>query len=141
MRAQTSFRLVFFFLVIVAAVRAIAGQAAPAATRSGYLAQDQVPDVIRIVPPAPIVGDARYTADLAIFRATRALEGSDRWALALSDDNVSTQGMMNAFSCALGVTPTAENAPRLRGLITRANADTLRAAVALKRQYQHKRPF
>jgi acid phosphatase (class A) len=141
MHSHTDFRVVFFFsLIVFAAVRAIGGQA-PAVSRSGYLAAEQVPDVIRIVPPAPVAGDARYTADLAIFRATRSLEGTDRWALALSDDNVSTQGVMNAFSCALGVTPTAENAPRLRGLITRANADTLRAAVALKRQYQHKRPF
>jgi acid phosphatase (class A) len=142
MRSSDNLRHVFFSLILIAAVRAIAGQApAPTPSRSGYLAQEQVPDVIHIVPPAPLVGDARYTADLAIFRATRSLEGSDRWVLALSDDNVSTQGLMNAFSCALGVTPTAENAPRLRGLITRANADTLRAAVALKRQYQHKRPF
>ena len=54
----------------------------PSRSRTGYLSSAEMPDVIRIVPPAPADGDARFKADMAIFHATRALEGSARWKLA-----------------------------------------------------------
>ena len=134
-------------LVLAGAWQSVSGQNGPVAgpagppSRTGYLTAGQMPDVSRIVPPAPTTGDARFTADMAIYRATRALEGTPRWTMALSDDNVSTNGILNAFSCALGVQATAENAPKARALLSRATADTLRPAGSLKRQYQHKRPF
>jgi hypothetical protein len=49
-----------------------------------------MPDVKQIVPPAPAAGDPRFTNDMAIFRATRSLEGTPRWAMALADDELST---------------------------------------------------
>ena len=54
----------------------------------------------------------------------RSLEGSKRWALALSDDDVSIAGLFHAFRCALGFTLTRENAPKVTALITRANIDS-----------------
>jgi acid phosphatase (class A) len=130
---------------VALALRSTAGQnapaAAPPAARTGYLTASQMPDVTRIVPAAPATGDARFAADMAIYRATRSLEGSPRWAMAIADDNVSTNGIMAAFSCPLGLAQLGENAPRVRSLIARANVDTLRPALALKRLYQHKRPF
>lgn len=116
--------------------------AAPAKPRpAGYLTAETTPDVQRIVPPAPATGDPRFVADMAIFRATRSLEGSRRWALAQSDDNVSQAGLFSAFSCSLGVTLTRENAPAVANLISRANVDAGRAAGLLKDFYKHKRPF
>jgi acid phosphatase (class A) len=109
--------------------------------RPGYLKPEQMPEVARIVPPAPNSGDARFAEDMAIFHITRQLEGSPRWALAQSDDNVSTAGLYQAFSCSLGVTLTRETAPKVTALITRANADAGAASNVLKQFYQHKRPF
>lgn len=86
--------------------------------RTGYLSQAEMPDVVRIVPPAPSPGDARFQADMAIFHATRSLEGSPRWALAQTDNNLSMNGLFKAFSCSLGVTLTRENAPKVSALIT-----------------------
>jgi acid phosphatase (class A) len=133
---------------VALALRSTAGQDAPPAprpagppARTGYLTAGQMPDVTRIVLPAPATGDPRFAADMAIFRATRSFEGSPRWAMAISDDNVSTNGIMAAFSCPLGLTQLGENAPRVRAVISRANVDTLRPALALKKLYQHKRPF
>jgi acid phosphatase (class A) len=114
---------------------------APGATRNGYLTAETTPDVARIVPPAPQPGDLRFMADMEIYRATRSLEGSPRWTLAQSDDNVSAAGLFNAFSCSLSVTLTRENAPRTTALVARANADATRAAGLLKTLYGHKRPF
>lgn len=107
----------------------------------GYLAPARLPDVIRIVPAAPAANDSRFTADMAIYQATRALEGTPRWALAQSDDDVTTAGQFRAFRCALGATVTADNAPLLTTLVARANADSSRASNILKQHYQHKRPF
>ena len=100
-----------------------------------------MPDVVRIVPAAPVTGDSRYAADMAIFRATRSLEGSPRWTLAQADDDMSLAGLFRAFHCALGVTLTPESAPRVTRLMTRANADASGAASVLKEFYRRKRPF
>jgi len=90
----------------------------PAAAQ-GYLTSDQTSNVVRVVLPAPVAGDARSQADQAIFRSARSLEGSARWTLAQSDDDVSTSGLLRAFRCA-GVTLTPDSAPELTKLITRA---------------------
>jgi acid phosphatase (class A) len=108
---------------------------------SGYLTAAQTSDVVRIVPPAPATGDARYQADMSIFHATRSLEGSPRWTLAQSDDNLSIAGLLHAFRCALGLTLTPEKVPKLVALISRANSDAYEASGVIKTRYQHKRPF
>jgi acid phosphatase (class A) len=113
---------------------------APAQVR-GYLTPEQTSTVVRVVLPAPTTGDARYQADMAIFHATRSLEGSARWTLAQSDDNLSMAGLLHAFRCALGLTLTPADAPKLTALLARANADAGAAANVIKVRYQHKRPF
>jgi len=107
----------------------------------GFLSFAQLPDVIRIVPAAPASDDSRFVADMAVYRATRALQGSPRWTLAQSDDEVTTAGLFKAFRCVLGANVTPDNAPRLTTLVRRANADSSRASTVLKEFYQHKRPF
>jgi acid phosphatase (class A) len=114
--------------------------AAPARVH-GYLTPEQTSGVVRIVPPAPTTGDARFEADMAIFHATRSLEGTPRWKLAQSDDNLSLAGLLHAFRCALGLDLTPESAPALTTLLNRANSDAGDAAGVLKVKYQHKRPF
>jgi acid phosphatase (class A) len=113
----------------------------PVQTQTGYLTPAEMPDVVRIVPAAPVTGDSRYTADMAIFRATRSLQRSPRWTLAQADDDLSMAGLFKAFHCALGVTLTPESAPRVTTLMTRATADTSGAASVLKDFYRRKRPF
>jgi acid phosphatase (class A) len=108
---------------------------------SGYLTPADMPDVARIVPPAPSTGDARFVADMTIFWNTRSLEGSKRWALALSDDDLSIAGLFRAFRCALGLALTPENAPKVTALIQRATIDSSAASKRLKDLYRHKRPF
>jgi len=134
-------RLAITSLTLMGALMWAQRGGSPVNARSGYLTPADSPDVARIVPPAPSTGDARFVADMTIFRNTRSLEGSKRWALALSDDNVSIAGLFQAFRCALGLTLTRENAPKVTALITRANIDSNAASRRLKDLYQHKRPF
>jgi acid phosphatase (class A) len=54
------------------------------------------------------------------------------------------QGLSEArrlFRCALGLTLTPADAPKLTALLARANADAGAAANRIKMRYQHKRPF
>jgi acid phosphatase (class A) len=128
-------------LALFASAIAMSSQPAAPARVPGYLTSAQTSDVVRIVPAAPKTGDPRFEADMSIFRATRSLEGSARWAVAKSDDNLTLPGLLHAFSCPLGLTLTPESAPKLVALINRANSDASAASNVIKIRYQHKRPF
>jgi acid phosphatase (class A) len=118
------------------------GQPVSTVERSpGYLTSAQTASVVNVVPPAPLAGDARYEADMAIFHSTRSFEGSPRWTLAQSDDKLSIPAVMETFRCALGLALTPEKAPKLAKLIARAYSDAGAAANVIKVRYQHKRPF
>jgi acid phosphatase (class A) len=114
---------------------------APSLKPRGYLPDLKRFDVIRALPPAPDRDDARDRADRAIFRATRSLEGSARWALAARDNDLSIAGLFRAFRCALGVELSAESAPRITELLTSSLADTSSVVGQLKDFYKRKRPF
>jgi acid phosphatase (class A) len=114
---------------------------ASSARPRGYLPGLEALDVIRIVPPAPQREDARDREDRAIFRATRSLEGSARWALAQRDDDLSIAGLFRAFRCALGVELSTGTAPRVTELLTGSLADTSAVVGRLKDFYKRKRPF
>jgi len=104
-----------------------------------YLTGPAVPDTLRILPPAPQAGDARYEADRQMFKATRKLQGSPRWALALNDDNGGLY--LKDLSCALGVELTRQNAPKFLTLYSRVARESTRATNAPKDAMKRLRPF
>jgi acid phosphatase (class A) len=118
----------------------------PAATGpaiTGFLTPEQTPDATAIIPPAPQVGDPRNDADVAIFRATRAIQqlNPDRWALAINDDNYRPEAILKDFSCAMGVELTPQNSPRLSSLLSRAAQDAGSAGAKTKDVYKRTRPY
>lgn len=127
-------------LVAIGAGVILAQRAAPA-RESGYLTGAAIPDMIRVLPTAPTIDSARDKADRAIFLATRSLQDSPRWQLAQSDNNDSTAGLLSAFQCALGMTLTAENAPRTAALLERISTDVNSFTGPSKTHFNRKRPF
>ena len=127
--------------VLLAAVGALQAQSRAAATPNGYLGTSDAPDFLMVVPPAPVGGDARDTADRAIFRATRSAQDSPRWTLAQHDADYSVAALLSSFSCALETEPDARNAPRLSALLARAIADSNAATSRVKDRYKRRRPF
>jgi len=113
---------------------------APARAR-GFLTAETTPDAFATIPPAPREGEPRNDADWAIFRATRALEGGDRWKLAQNDDNYRPAALLSDFSCAIGAQLTPENAPTLQVILGRITADAGSAAARAKDIYKRTRPF
>lgn len=115
--------------------------AMPAGRPAGFLTAATLPNALATIPPSPKEGDARNTLDWDIFLKTRALEGTERWKLAQSDDSYKPADVMKDFSCAVGVTLTPENSPALLSIIGRTTVDAGMAAEAAKQFYKRTRPF
>ncbi|MDR3526293.1 MAG: phosphatase PAP2 family protein [Rhizomicrobium sp.] len=98
-------------------------------------------DILSVLPPAPVVGDPRYDADRAVFRATRRYQGSPRWDLATNDVQYGDAVMLKDFGCALGVALTPDKAPHLMSLLAKAGHDTQRETNIAKNFYRRLRPF
>jgi acid phosphatase (class A) len=107
----------------------------------GYLTPEMTPDAVDIIPPAPKEGEPRNDADWAIFRATRALEGSDRWELAQDDDSYKPADLLKDFSCAVNAELTMQNVPTVAVILGRVGTDASNAALNAKNKYQRTRPF
>lgn len=101
----------------------------------GYL------DATEIVPPAPVTGDPRYRTDREIFRATRKLQGTPRWNLAVRDVEMAPAAMMRNFSCAANRELTPDKAPKLERLMLRVLVDGEMTNGPVKKHYQRLRPF
>jgi acid phosphatase (class A) len=133
--------LVSAILWLAALPYVVSSQDAPAARAEGYLTGSAIPDLIRVLPSAPAPDSARDAADRAIFKATRALQDSPRWKLAQSDDKLSVAALLADFSCALGVSPTAQNSPVLTRVLARVFTDAETASGPAKDFFHRRRPF
>lgn len=125
-------------LVLIVALSASA--VALAQARSGYLPAGTI-DIMRVLPPAPLKGEARYETDRAIFKATRRWVGTPRWDLATADVNTKPEYMGKAYSCAVGVNLTPGTAPKTFALIAKAGVDTNTQSGAAKDFYKRQRPY
>jgi len=128
-------------LAAAAAVVTMGADPAPAPKPGpppGYLGE-RGPDTLKILPPAPVPGTVRYEADRKMFKQTRKLENSPRWAMALNDDNGA--GLMKDLSCALGVELTHDNAPKFSAMVSRITRDSAHATNVPKDYYKRLRPF
>lgn len=106
----------------------------------GYLAPGAL-NAAHIVPPAPTDGDPRDQVDRQVFQSTRGLKDSERWKLATRDVDMMPSGMMEAFSCAVGVKMTPTNAPKLNGVMLRVLGDAMIANESAKHHFKRLRPF
>jgi len=108
------------------------------ATGSPYLAEGAY-DGRKAVPPPPAWGSPAYDQDRRTFLDTRALKDSARWSLARQDAREAR--IMDAYSCALGVTPTRQTTPRLAAMLRRVSHDVRPAISGPKKLYDRKRPY
>ncbi|MES2055119.1 MAG: phosphatase PAP2 family protein [Pseudomonadota bacterium] len=108
--------------------------------RGGYLPSGTL-DIVQVLPPAPLKGDQRYKADRKIFKATRPLLTTPRGDLATRDVATGIPYMASAFSCAVGVVITPENAPLTIKLIGKSGIDTGTQSGTAKNAFKRLRPF
>lgn len=108
---------------------------------AGYLAKADRPDSLLLVPAAPAAGSAAQARDDAAAKAAVALQGGERWRTATSDAELRLPQAAQAFSCALGVRLTPEQAPRLMSLLGRTLTDIGLSTYGAKTKYMRARPF
>jgi len=108
---------------------------------AGYLQPDQLPDGLLLLAPPPAAGSAALAADEEVYRATRNLKDTPRWALATKDAELRFPKATEVFSCALGMAISAEATPHLNMLLRRVRMDSSRANDKPKDHYKRPRPF
>jgi len=124
---------------LAAAASLVAGAAWAQFPFKGYLGEAVV-DTALAVPPSPQPGSPQAEADRAIFRSTRALEGTPRWALAIADAD--EKKSLHAMRCALGVEiVNPMEAPKLARLLLKVAPDLNNAVNKPKALYSRKRPY
>jgi acid phosphatase (class A) len=112
----------------------------PGPRSTGYLTPGSL-DILKVLPPAPVVGDTRYETDRLVFKETRAWEGSARWKMANDDALAGPADMLRHFSCSVGVELNPANAPKIMNVAQRATRDAGREMATAKDHFQRKRPF
>src|SRR5262245_48711797 len=108
---------------------------------TGYLDRAALPDSLALLPPPPAAGSAEFAADEQIYRSTRALRDTPRWALAAQDARLTGPDTTGAFSCALGIPISEAETPHLYMLMRRSLTDGVASTSAAKGHYQRRRPF
>ncbi len=143
-RGRTCVAAVVASLALLAALPA-AAQSGITVSRppvvSGYLKPEQRPDHTVFLPPPPAPESVLGAADMGVYRATRALEGSARWQLAAHDADIAQRDLFADFKCSVGVDLGAVQAPAVTRLLTRASADLFPLVGASKDYYKRPRPY
>lgn len=112
-----------------------------AAAPKGYLSEEATPNLAAILPPPPAGHSAAEAADRAAYNATRAYQGSPRWALATNDVADGGAALLEDYACVLGRRIDQAQVPDLMRLLDRARIDIARATRTAKRRYRRLRPF
>ena len=117
------------------------GCGSASAAADGYIAKAAAPDTLAILPPPPKAGSGAEADDRAAFAASRSLQGSPRWALAINDVEQSPEAAFLDFACALGVTLDDGKAPALSNIFNRIRTDARWAVDPPKDHYARHRPY
>ena len=107
----------------------------------GYLAADEYPNSLKLLPSPPKDGSAALARDEEAARATFKLRGSARWDQAIADANLAFPAATDAFSDTLGFEITEKDTPHLYLLLRRTLTDAGLSTYTAKNHYQRKRPF
>lgn len=107
----------------------------------GYLSKENAPNAAAFLPAPPAEDSLRAQDDLAVYRATRALEGGPRWAQARADNEIETPSAPRIFDDALGVRFDPERMPTLTRLLGRMLGDLETIQTPAKRGFTRPRPF
>lgn len=107
----------------------------------GYLSKAELPDAYGFLPPPPAPDSPRGLADVATYRAMKALKDTPRWRQARSDADVESTRAPGGFTCVAGAEITPSATPTLSLLLARVMADVGQSEDHAKDAYARRRPF
>ncbi|WP_297510485.1 phosphatase PAP2 family protein [uncultured Caulobacter sp.] len=106
----------------------------------GYLEGNGGIDAVAILGPPPAPDSPRGKAERAQFVETRKLVNTAAWSQAIADADLSGKNGLKSFSCAAGVTLSAEATPTLARLLLRMTDDAARIYQPAKASFKRPRP-
>jgi acid phosphatase (class A) len=109
--------------------------------RPAYLAPADLPDMTDVIGPPPQAGSPSDTRDRQVYRETRKLAGTERFALATSDAVISPQALMDDFACAMGKRIDVEKSPAVARLLFTTASQAGMATGKPKDFFKRQRPF
>lgn len=107
----------------------------------GYLAEDELPDSLALLPPPPAEGSVALDLDQDMARYYVALEDDARKAQAIQDNVLAFPEAVEAFNGALPVSISEDATPHIYMILRRSLADAGLSTYAAKEKYQRPRPF
>ena len=114
---------------------------APRLSMSGYLPRGSAPDSLALNPLPPAPRSAALARDVEAQRAAVALRGTARWQQATTDADLFSPASTDVFSCAAGVTISAQTTPKTFAMMRKAAPDLALAVYPSKTRYKRPRPF
>ena len=110
---------------------------------SGYLADDTIPDSLKLLPPPPAASSPAFALDRGLSRERLESSGSGtpRWEQAAKDACLEFPYAAETFSCALDTRITEKDTPRLYKLLQKVKDDASSSTKSAKAHYHRSRPF
>ena len=108
---------------------------------AGYLADDQLPDSLALLPPPPAPGSPAHALDDAVAAGAWSLRDTPRWQQAIHDADLNFPQAATLYTCALGAEINPADTPHVYVLLRRLRSDASNATRAAKNHYQRPRPF
>lgn len=125
-------------LGFVGASTTVAAQNPP---RTEYLTAADLLDMTDVIGPPPQAGSPTDTRDRQVYRETRKLAGTERFALATNDAVIGPQALMDDFACAIGKRIDVAKAPTLTRLLFTTATEAGKATGKPKDFFKRQRPF
>lgn len=107
----------------------------------GYLAEDEIPNSLKLVPPPPEEGSAAFALDQEIASGYVASTDEARKTQAVADAHLGFPEAAEAFNIILDTKISKETTPNLYMILRRTLADAGLSTYTAKNHYQRKRPF
>ena len=107
----------------------------------GYLAAEDLPDSLALLPAPPAVNSAAQAADTQMFESSKTLRHGARGQMAFDDNNLKFPAAASVFSCAMNLPISQEATPHLNMLLRRTLIDAGLSTYKAKNHYQRMRPF
>lgn len=107
----------------------------------GYLATDELPDSVALLPRPPEEDSEAMALDRAVHDHVAGLRGTARWELAAIDADLDFPDAAERFSCALDAPINETDTPILYVLLRRVLTDAGSSPSRAKERYQRRRPF
>jgi acid phosphatase (class A) len=108
---------------------------------AGYLAVEDMPNSLFIVPPPPEEGSAAWKLDMEMAAKFVAMEDEARKEQAARDADLHFPEAVDAFNSVLKVEISEENTPHVYMILRRSLADAGLSTYTAKNHYQRPRPF